>query len=333
MKATELMGVACAGLAALLLAACGDATTTKRDAAAPGAGGPLKVAVIPMGSTHVFWRSIDAGAKKAGAELGVEVIFKGPMKEDDRASQIQLVEQFVADGISGLVLAPLDHQALAVPVQAAARKKIPTVVIDSALDGEPGKDFASFVATDNQAAGKIGGQHLAKLLGGKGKVVLLRYAEGSASASAREAGFLDAMAENPGITVLSKDQYAGVTSSTAKDKAMNMLDTLKEADGIFCPNESSSTGMLLALQDNDLAGKKVFVGFDASEQLLEALRKGEIMGLIAQNPTRIGYLGVKTLVAALRGEKVEPRVDTGCALVTKDNLDAPEIKEVLGNNK
>lgn len=313
-----------------LLAACGG---HQQDAAKTPAATALRIAVIPMGSTHTFWKSVEAGAKKAGTELGVEVVFKGPMKEDDRASQIQLVEQFVSDGISGIVLAPLDHQALAAPVAAAAEKKIPTVVIDSPLDGMPGRDFVSLVATDNKAAGRIGGQHLAKLLGGKGKVVLLRYAEGSASASAREAGFLEAMAAAPGLTVLSKDQYAGVTSSTAKDKAMNMLDTLKEADGIFCPNESSSTGMLLALEDNGLAGKKTFVGFDASETLLQALRKGEIMGLVAQNPVRIGYLGVKTMTAVLRGEKVEPRVDTGCALVTKDNIDTPEIKEVLGNNQ
>lgn len=331
----KLGGVLVAGAMVSMLAACGPkkegGAEQKADAAAGGAR--PRVAVIPKGTTHVFWKSVEAGAKKAGAEAGIEVIWKGPLKEDDRAGQIAVVEQFTSEGVAGIVLAPLDNQALLAPVQAAGEKKIKTVIIDSALAGEAGKDFASFVATDNKAAGKLGGEHLAKLLGGKGKVVLLRYQEGSASTMQREEGFLEAMAANAGITVISKDQYAGATSSSAKDKAMNMLDTLKEADGIFAPNESSAAGMLLALQDNGLAGKKIFVGFDASEMLLQGLAKGEIMGLVAQNPTKMGYLGVKTMAAALKGEKVEAKIDTGCALITKENMESAEIKEVLGNNK
>jgi len=335
MKMQTLVRMFLTGTVAMMLAACGNSSSPGQPGGdgAQAAGGKPKVAVIPKGTTHVFWKSVEAGAKKAGEEFGLEVVWKGPLKEDDRAGQIQVVEQFVSEGVAGIVLAPLDSQALLAPVLAAGDKKIKTVIIDSGLDGTPGKDFASFVATDNKAAGKLGGQHLAKLLGGKGKVVLLRYQEGSASTMQREEGFLEAMAENPDISVISKDQYAGATSSTAKDRAMNMLDTLKEADGIFCPNESSAAGMLLALQDNGLAGKKVFVGFDASEMLLQGLAKGEIMGLVAQNPTKMGYLGVKTMASVLKGEKVDEKIDTGCALITKENMESPEIREVLGNNK
>lgn len=325
-------------LAACVLAGCDNSSSTTPSATSTPGGGasgssgsaPLRIAVIPKGTTHVFWKSVEAGAKKAGTELGVEIIWKGPLKEDDRAAQIQVVEQFVTDGVSGIVLAPLDNTALARPVQSAMEKKIPVVIFDSALKGEAPKDFVSLVATDNRKGGYIGGEHLAKILGGKGRVVLLRYQEGSASTMEREAGFLEAIKKNPGIEITVDNRYAGATSASAQEAAMNLMDKIREADGIFCPNESSTFGMLLALQSNGLAGKKKFVGFDTSPKLLDGLGKGEIDGLVAQNPTFMGYTGVKTCVAHIKGETVPSSIDTGCALVTKDNMTTPEIQAIIG---
>ena len=289
----------------------------------------LRIAVIPKGTTHVFWKSVEAGAKKAGVDLGVEIIWKGPLKENDRDNQIRIVQQFVSDGVSGIVLAPLDDTALQGPVKSAMEKNIPVVIIDSALKGEAGKDFVSFVATNNRKAGSIGGEQLAKLMGAKGKAVLLRYTVGSASTDEREIGFLDVMAKNPDINMIVKDRYGGATVGEAQKEAMNLLDKIKEADGIFCPNESSTFGMLLALRQNNLAGKIKFVGFDATPLLVDALKKSEVEALVAQNPTRMGYEGVKTLVAQLRGQKVPPAVDTGVELITRDNLNTPAIQKLL----
>jgi len=289
-----------------------------------------KIAVIPKGTTHSFWKSVEAGARKAGAELGAEIIWKGPLKEDDRAAQIAVVQQFVSSGVSAIVLAPLDDTALRNPVRSAGEHNIPVVIFDSALKGEAGKDFISFVATNNRRGGELGGEELARLLGGKGKVVLLRYAEGSASTAEREAGFLSVMKRYPGITLIVDNRYGGATISSAQDASMNLIDKVREADGIFCPNESSTQGMLLALRQTGLAGSKTFVGFDTSSFLLAALAKGEIQGLVAQNPTRMGYLGVTTAVKHLRGEKVEAAVDTGCVLVTKENRHTPEVEAVVG---
>jgi ribose transport system substrate-binding protein len=289
----------------------------------------LQIAVVPKGSTHAFWKGVEAGARKAGAEEDVAIIWKGPMKEDDRAQQISVVQQFVASKVSAIVLAPLDATALAGPVRSAATAGIPVVIIDSALRAEVGRDFVSLVATDNFRGGEMGGEELARRLGGKGKVVLLRCLEGSASTDERESGFLAAIARHPGIEVTVKNRYGGATVSQAQDTALNLIDRLREADGIFCPNESTTQGMLLALRQTGLAGKKTFVGFDTSPALLQALRRGEIHGLVAQNPSRMGYLGVKVAVAQLRGQKVEPRVDTGCALVTLETIDTPETKAIL----
>jgi ribose transport system substrate-binding protein len=300
-------------------------------ASAPLVSAAEKIAVIPKGTTHVFWKSVEAGAKAAGQELGVEIIWKGPTKEDDRSQQIALVDQLVGSGINALMLAPLDAQALRGPVANAAAKKIPVVIFDSALKGTPGVDFTSYVATDNRRGGELAAAELARLLGGKGKVILLRYAEGSASTQERESGFLDALKPLPGIQVIVDSRYGGTTVSSAQDAAMNLLDKIREADGIFCPNESTTFGMLLALRQNSLAGKKFFVGFDTSPPLLAGLKRGDLHALVAQNPRRMGHVGVTTAVKALRGEKVEPVIDTGCALVTRENLDTPEIKALLGN--
>lgn len=299
-------------------------------ATAAEAAKPATIAVIPKGTTHVFWKSVEAGAREAGKELGVNIVWKGPLKEDDRAQQIGVVQQFVSSGVDGIVLAPLDDTALRTPVAAAKERGIPVVIFDSPLKGEAGSDFVSLVATDNRRGGELAGAELARLLDGKGKVVLLRYAEGSASTAAREAGFLDAIAKHPGIEVTVTNRYGGATASSAQDAAMNLLDKIREADGVFTPNESTTQGMLLALRQTGLAGKKKFVGFDTSPVLLGALKSGHLQALVAQNPRRMGYLGVKTLVAHIRGEKVETSVDTGCALVTAANRDSAEVKAVLG---
>jgi len=297
---------------------------------APLAFSAERIAVIPKGTTHTFWKSIEAGAREAGQELGVEIIWKGPLKEDDRAQQIALVQQFVSSGVSAIVLAPLDDIALRGPVKSAMDRKIPVVIIDSALKADAGKDFVSFVGTDNKRGGTLGGEELVRLLQGKGKVVLLRVMEGSASTLEREAGFIEVIRRNPGIILTVENRFGGATVSSAQDAAMNLIDKIRDADGIFCPNESTTHGMLLALRQTGLVGKKLFVGFDTSPVLNAALDKGEIQALVAQNPRKMGYVGVKTAVKALRGEKVDVGIDTGCVLVTKTNRSDPAVKEILG---
>jgi ribose transport system substrate-binding protein len=292
-------------------------------------GAKPRIAVVPKGTTHVFWKSVEAGARAAAADLDVEIVWKGPLKENDRGQQIAIVEQFVTEGVSAIVLAPLDAVALRRPVAMAAQRKIPVVIFDSALQGEPGKDFVSLVATDNRRGGELGGEKLGDLLGGTGKVVLLRYQVGSASTDDREAGFAKAIAARPALELVSDNRYSGATAGEAKTAALNMLDTLKRADGIFCPNESSTFGMLLALRQHNLAGAKKFVGFDTSPALIEALRKGEIDALVAQDPRTMGRRAVTAAVDRLQGRPVEPVIDTGAAVVTRDNVDSPEIQQIL----
>lgn len=292
--------------------------------------GKLQIAVIPKGTSHEFWKSVHAGTIKAARELGnVEILWKGPLQENDLKGQIDVVDGFVAQGVSGILLAPLDDKGLVAPVKQAASAKIPVVIFDSDLQGE---DHLSFVATDNFEAGKIAGEAMGKLLDkDHGKVIVLRYQEGSASTQKREAGFLEAIRKIPWIEVVSDNQYAGATVETAQKASENLLGS-KSADGIFCPNESSTFGMLMALRGLKLAGKVKFIGFDSSSALVQGLRQGEIDGLVLQNPLDMGYRATKTLVRCIHGEKVDKRIDTGAQLVTRENMAQPRERELLSPN-
>ena len=292
----------------------------------------IKIAVIPKGTTHIYWKSVEAGAKKAAAELNIDVTFIGPQKEDDRSQQIDLVtnQSALCDAI---VLAPLDATALRDVAKQTADKGKPVVIIDSGLT-DSASFITSFVATDNREGGRIAARQMAKLLQGNGKVAMLRYMQGSASTMEREEGFLEEIKKTPGITISSENQYGGATASQAQDTATTLLQSLASAEGlsvqaIYCPNQTTTYGMLQALQGKGLAGKVKFVGFDCDASFLEALKKGEMHGTVLQDPVNMGYLGVKTAYAKLKGEPVTALIDTGATLVTADNLSDPKIDALI----
>jgi len=309
---------------ALLLASCHGTVDPS--------GQAFKLAVIPQGSTHEFWKSIHAGAVKATQDLkangiDVTIIWKAPLREDDREQQIQVVEGFLTQGVHGIVLAPFDRRALVRPVEEARRAGIPTVVIDSGIDSE---DIVSFLASNNHRGGELAAEHMAKLLGGQGKVLLLRYQEGVASTEARERGFTEKIKTYPQIELISSNQYAGATRDTAKAAAENLLNRYgDQIQGIFTPNESSTSGTLLALEDLGRAGKIRFIGFDTSAAFVTAMHEKKLHGIIVQNPFRMGELGVKTMIDHLIGRPVEKQIDTGVQLISPENVNEPASQELL----
>jgi ribose transport system substrate-binding protein len=313
----------------ILAAAC----SKGGDKSAVGAGKTLTIAVIPKGTSHEFWKSIHAGAVQASQELtaagdSVKIIWKGPLREDDRELQIQVVEGFTTQGVQGMVLAPLDRRALVRPVEEAKAAGVPTVIIDSGLESDA---MISYISTDNYKGGTLAADRLGQVLNGKGNVLVLRLQEGSQSTEERERGFLEQMKSKfPGIKVVSSDQYAGSTRETAKAASENLLNHYgADLQGIFTSNESATVGMLLALQDMGKAGKVKFVGFDASQTLIDALKAHQLDGITVQNPMKMGYLGVKTMVAYLRKQPIEKKVDTGVMMVTPENLAEPATQDVV----
>jgi len=294
----------------------------------------LTISVIPKGTTHIFWKSIHAGAVKASEEFDVDMVWIGTEKEDNRQQQIALVDNQVMNQVDGIVLAPLDGMALRRPVRTAVRGGIPVVIIDSDLI-DSDAIYTSFVATDNLKGGLIAGRELGRLLNGQGKVIMLRYMEGSESTDKRERGFLESIKNFPEIEVVSEEQYGGATTAQAQQASENLILRFKDEngnltiDGIFCPNESTTYGMLQALRRQRLAGKVIFVGFDTDDWLIEGLQNKEIHGLVVQDPFKMGYLGVKTMVQNLRGEKVDKRIDTGVTYIEWKDLEREEIQELI----
>ena len=286
----------------------------------------LQIAVIPKGTTHVFWQSIHQGALKAGEEAGAKIFWNGPDREGDREKQIQIVEDFITRKVSGIVLAPNDNKALVPVVEKVAAAGIPCVIIDSSIETDK---YISFVATDNYQGGVIAAKRMGEILGGSGKVIMIKYAPGSASTTNRENGFSDTIASDfPGITIVDS-KYGLDTVETSLQATEDLLTKNTEIDGLFACNESTAVGALRALQSSGRVGKIKMIGFDAGILLIEALRNGDIDSLVVQNPYKMGYEGVKILLESLQGKEVPKRIDTGVKLISLENIDTPEIQALL----
>jgi ribose transport system substrate-binding protein len=304
----------------------------------PDGGGPIgvapqryRLAVIPKGTTHEFWKSVHAGAQQAADELGnVEILWKGAILENDTGGQIDVVQNFITSRVDGIVLAPNDSQSLVSAVAEAKEAGIPTVIFDSGLDDT--EIIVSYVATHNYTGGQLAARRLAEVLGKKGEVGLLRYKQGSQSTEQREQGFLDTIEkEFPDMKVIVDDQYAGTTPEESLDTAQRVLDDLRsEIDGIFAVCEPNATGVLGALRrDEELAAHVKFVGFDPSEEMVQALRDNQMQGIVLQDPVRMGYEAVKIMVAHLNGEEVPKEVDSGVDVATPENMNDPKIDKLL----
>ncbi len=296
----------------------------------PADSGKLRIAVIPKGTTHEFWKSVHYGAEKAAKELGdVEILWKGPLEENDGPGQIQVMRDFITKQVDGICLAPLDTSMLVSLVEESVEENIPVVIYDSGLADE--SKIVSYVATDNYHGGQIAARRLVEAMGGQGDVILLRYNEGSESTEQREEGFLDTLKkEFPEVNILSDNQYAGTTPKSSQEKAMQILGQYKDqADGIFAVCEPNAAGVLLALQELELTGKVKFVAFDPNADLVNGLEANKVQGIVLQDPVKMGYEAVMAMHKKLKGEKVEKRIITGEHVATPENRQTEEMPRLL----
>lgn len=289
-------------------------------------GDEIKIAVIPKGTTHIFWQSVHEGAKKAGQEAGVEIFWNGPKLETDREEQIQIIEDFLIKRVSGVVLAPLDSKALVPSVEKMYENNIPCVIIDSGIGTDK---IVSFAATDNYQGGVLAAKRMGEILDGKGKIIVVKYVPNSDSTTQREDGFIDTIKkEFPEIEIVD-EQYGMATVETSLQATEDMLTKNTELDGLYACNASTAVGAMQALQSQGRADKVKMVGFDAEDALVNGLKSGIIDSLVVQNPFKMGYEGVKAVLAKLDGKDVPRRIDTGVELVTIERLEEPAIKELL----
>jgi ribose transport system substrate-binding protein len=288
-----------------------------------------RIVVIPKGTSHQFWKSVHAGAVKAGEQFDAEIIWQGPQKENDTAGQIEVVKNYITKRVDGIVVAPNHSEALVESVVEANEEGIPVVIFDSGLG--QGAEVVSYVATDNFAGGQLAADRLAELVGPEGKVILLRYRAGSESTEQREEGFLKQLAEkHPTIKVISSSQYGEESAASAMAKAQQLFIAHgEEVDGVFAVCEPNCNGMLEALREAGLAGKVKFVAFDPSEMLIEGMEKQEVHGIVLQDPVNMGYEAVKQMVAKLKGKEAPARVPTGEYLATPENMKEEKFHTLL----
>jgi ribose transport system substrate-binding protein len=256
----------------------------------------------------------------------VEIRWKGPAQETDYTAQINIVDDAINTRVDGIVLAPSHGDSLVPVVLRAQKEGIPVTIFDSGISTD---QYLSYVATDNRQGGVVGAERLAEKLGGKGEVAILGTKKGSVSTDQRETGFQDTIRDKfPGIQIV-QFLYGEADRAKSLDRATDILTAHPNLRGIFASNESSSVGAVQAIKQKGLVGKVILVGFDSSPNLIDDLKAGALDSLVLQNPYKMGYEGVKTIVDKLNGRTPAKLQDTGVKLLTKENLETPEMQQLI----
>ncbi len=285
-----------------------------------------RIGVVPKAVAHLFWQSVHAGAEAAAREEGVVIEWKGPPTETDFSRQIEIVDSMINARVDGIVLAPTEATSLVTVVERAAREGIPVAIFDSGLNSD---EYVSFVATNNYEAGVLAARELGRLLDGRGTVAMVKMVPGSSSTMERERGFEETLAkEFPGIKKVA-EQYCMSDRSKALAMTENMLTAHPDLDSVFASAEPATVGAAQAFKSREAAGKVKLVGFDSSESIEKDLRDGVIDALVVQDPFGIGYQAVKAVVAKIHGETPPKRIDSPATVVTRENVDEPEIDKLL----
>ena len=291
-------------------------------------GGPKKkqIAVIPKATSHVFWVTVQAGAMAAGEQFGVEVLWNGPPSETEYSRQIQIIDSMVARHVDAIAVAAAERKAIVQSVDRAVAAGIPVTVFDSGLDSDK---YMTFLSTNNYEGGVLAARELARELNGQGDVALLMHMPGSMSTMEREKGFEDTVTkEFPKIKIVAR-QYGQSDRAKARAAAENFLAGNSSLKGIFASSEPSSIGASLAVKARDLQDKVAVVAFDSSDTLIEGMKEGSVDAMVVQDPFKMGFEAVRTLVDKLNGKDSPKRIDLSAKVVTKADLDKPEVKQVL----
>jgi ribose transport system substrate-binding protein len=268
------------------------------------------------------------GSEKAAKEIGIAVPFRGPELETQVDVQIGMFEDALAKKVDGILLAPCDSEALVPLVEKATKQGIVVATFDTDINKTDNR--ISFIATDNYAAGKLAGENAGRILGGKGKVMVIGHLAGTMDTRERLGGFIDVIkAKYPGIQLL-ETVYGDGDQQKSLDKATDIMRSNPDLAGIYATNEGGAVGVALAVEQAKKTGKVKIIGFDSSEQEIDFLKRGVITGFVVQNPFQIGYLAVKTLYEHLAGiKKAPPRIDTGVVWVDMQNFNQPATQKIL----
>ena len=313
-------------LSLLLLAACTPANTAAPGGEAPEAEEPAEEApageaVGPLGLSvstlnNPFFVTLRDGAEAAAGEAGVQLVVVDA--QDDAAQEATNIEDLIEQGVAALLINPTDAAAIVPSIQRANEAGIPVFTIDRAAEGG---EVVSHIASDNVAGGRMAAEFLCNALGGEGNVVELEGIAGTSAARDRGQGFNEYMSEEcPGVTIVAR-QTANFNRAEGLTVFENILTAEPDIDGVFAHNDEMILGAIEAAEAAGRAGEITFVGFDAIDDAVAAVRDGRLAATVAQQPALMGELGVQTAVAYLNGESVEAYIPVDLELITADNVE------------
>jgi ribose transport system substrate-binding protein len=286
----------------------------------------LVIAVVPKAQAHIFWQAVHAGAVAAGRELNVDIRWSGPAAETEFSRQIGIVDDFINQRVDGIALAPTNGESLAPVVERAFDEKIPVAIFDSGIRTEK---YLTYISTDNYRGGVLAAERLGELFPQGARLAVIATLPGSVSTIEREKGFKDTLSTRfPKLTILDT-QYGMSDRSKSLAVAEDILTAHPDLNALFCSAEAGTVGGVQAAKSKNVAGKLKIVGFDTSQTLIEDMQAGNIDSLVVQNPFRMGYLAVSTLVQKVKGTLPQKRIDTGATVVTRGNFQDAAIRELL----
>lgn len=322
-KSIKLMSIliTTAVLFSFVIAGCGGSGNN----AAPNAdnknegGKKYNFVLITMDSMDQHWLSVKRGAEEKAQELGnVTITFRAPADKTDPGEQVRMVEDAINQKADAILLAPLDAEALKPVVEKAAAANIPVVNIDSPVNTDK---IVSFIATDNIKAAQIAADTLAELIGKKGKIAIINHQPGAGTAMMRENGFKEEIKNKyPDIQIVTT-QYSMGDKTKAMNQALDIMTANPDLAGFYACNEGSTVGVAQAIKQRNATGKIKLVGFDKSQDTINAIKEGMLQATMVQNPYKMGNLGVQFAYDTLQGKEVEKKVDTGVTVITKDNIE------------
>lgn len=286
-----------------------------------------KVGVLLKAKTP-FWASMEKGALDAGAKLGVEVIVKAPLSENDIAVQTQLLNALAAQGVEVIAIAPSSKDALAQPIAAVAAKGIKMVILDSPLGADAPYPF---VGTDQHAAGEAAGKLLNSLVGEHDVISILQHNQTSIATVDRAQGAMDILRAASPKREIHGDVYASTEKGVESERSNLLLTKYPQTKGIIATGSAGTMAMLNVLKEKHPDGSIKFVGFgfNLNPDVVAALEQGTLHGWVAQLPFKVGYQSVEAAASLLKGENPPSKIYTPAIVVTKANLKDPEVQALL----
>ena len=288
------------------------------------------ISVIAKDTTSPYWQAVLAGARKAGQDLGVNVIELGAQSESDVSGQISILAKAVASNPAAIVIAPAEFAALGKPIDEAA-KKVKIIGIESAADT---KAMTSLLATDNVNAGRVAADALAVAItkssaDTEGDVVMIASMPGVPSLDQRAKGFKEVVTAKYKALDITAEKVADGKPATVFGIMNDLIANTGDLRGVFVSDPITAQAVSQAVVEKKTNDKINIVGVGSDEKLVKFLQDDVIAGLVVEDPFRMGYDGVKTALAASKGEQVSANIDTGATLVTKANMSSARSQELL----